>query len=179
MLSMHPYGSRVLQRLLDKVSWRKARLLVNEIKKHIIILSKNQYGNYIIQCIIKHYSMERREIVLKLIGHVAKLSKEKFASNVIEMIFRRSSQAHLRELAEELLYDPAKNGTFPTLAHLLNNQFGTYVIQTLLESSCGAFRRRLIRSLSSCGRSNKNYGGKNLNVKVGRMLWRQSKNIRK
>jgi len=178
-LSMHPYGSRVLQRLLDKVSWRKARLLVNEIKKHIITLSKNQYGNYIIQCIIKHYSMERREIVLKLIGHVAELSKDKYASNVIEMIFRRSSQVHLRELAEELLYDPAKNGTFPTLALLLNDQFGIYVIQTLLESSCGAFRRRLIRSLSSCGRSNKNYGGKNLVVKVGRMLWRQSKNIRK
>jgi len=175
-LSMHPYGSRVLQRLLEKVSWRMARPLLNEIKEHILTLSKNKYGNYIIQWIIKHYSMERREIVLKLIGHVAELSKDKYASNVIEMIFRRSSQVHLRELAEELLYDPAKNGTFPTLALLLNDQSGNYALETLLNSSFGAFRQRLIRSLSSCGRSNKNCG-KYLLVKAERMLRKKSNNI--
>merc|ERR1719295_2570812 len=102
--------------------------------------------------------MERRVVVSKLIGHVAELSKEKFASNVMEMIFRRSSQAHLGELAEELLYDPAKNGTFPTLALLLNDQSGNYALESLLNSSYGAFRQRFIRSLSSCGRSNKNWG---------------------
>jgi len=175
-LSMHPYGSRVLQRLLEKVSWRMARPLLNDIKEHILTLSKNKYGNYIIQWIIKHYSMERREIVLKLIGHVAELSKDKYASNVIEMIFRRSSQAHLGELAEELLYDPAKNGTFPTLALLLNDQSGNYALESLLNSSYGAFRQRFIRSLSSCGRSNKNCG-KYLLVKAERMLRKKRNDI--
>merc|ERR1719233_87652 len=169
-LSMHPYGSRVLQRLLEKISWRKAKPLLNEIKQHIVILSKNQYGNYIVQWIVKHYSMERRDAVSKLIGHVAQLSKEKFASNVIEMAFRRSSQADLRELAEELFQDgPENKGTYPTLALLLNDEFGNYVVQTLLESSCGAFRQRLLRSLDKCAKSNKIYG-KNLLMKVGQML---------
>jgi len=120
--------------------------------------------------------MERREIVSKLIGHVTELSREKFASNVIEMAFEKSSQAHLRELAEELLHDGrSKNGSYPTLALVVNDQFGNYVIQTLLELSSGAFRQRLLRSLSKCGRSNLDYG-KNLLLKVGQMLRKKSSN---
>jgi len=139
-----------------------------------VTLSKKQYGNYIIQWVIKHYAMERRGVILKLIGHVAELSQEKFSSNVIEMAFKISNQADLRELAEELLQDdPAKKGSFPTLWLLLNDQFGNYVIQTLLESSCGAFRQRLLSSLNKCGRANKVYG-KNLLVKVGQMLRKKS-----
>jgi len=96
---------------------------------------------------------------------------------VIETAFKRSSQAHLRELAEELLLDdPAKKGSYPTLALLLNDQFGNYVIKTLLESSCGALRQRLLRSLSMCGRSNKDYGK---NLKVEQMLRKKSNDIRK
>merc|ERR1719193_2709175 len=34
-LSMHPYGSRVLQRLLEKVSWKMARPLLNELKEQV------------------------------------------------------------------------------------------------------------------------------------------------
>jgi len=120
--------------------------------------------------------MERREIVSKLIGHVAELSREKFASNVIERAFQRSSQAHLRELAEELLHDgPAKQESYPTLAVLVSDQFGNYVIQMLVESSSGTFRQRLLRSLSKCDRSNQEYG-KNLLVKVGQMLRKKSTN---
>jgi len=48
-LAIHPYGSRVIQRLLEKISRNRASPLLNEIEQHIIALSKNQYGNYIIQ----------------------------------------------------------------------------------------------------------------------------------
>jgi len=92
------------------------------------------------------------------------------------MAFKRSRQRHLRELAEELLQvGPAKKGSYHTLALVVNDQFGNYVIQTLLESSSGAFRQRLLRSLSKCGRSKQNYG-KNLLAKVGQMLQKKSAN---
>jgi len=92
------------------------------------------------------------------------------------MAFTRSRQRQLKELAEELLQvDPAKKGSYHTLALVLNDEFGNYVIKTLLESSSGAFRQRLLRSLSKCGRSNQNYG-KNLLVKVGQMLQKKSTN---
>merc|ERR1719193_208442 len=169
-LAMHPYGSRVIQRLLTRVSRKKAQLLLNEIKRHTVALSKNQYGNWIIQWIIKHCVLERREVVVQLIGHVAELSKEKFASNVIEQLFKRSSRADTSALAEELLEDDSSRGC-STLVTLVNDQFGNYVVQTLLDSSSGEFRQRLLASLSKCGKLEKDYG-KNILLKVGQMLRR-------
>jgi len=171
-LAMHPYGSRVIQRLLTRVSRKKAQLLLNEIKQHTVALSKNQYGNWIIQWIIKHCVLERREVVVQLIGHVAELSKEKFASNVIEQVFRRSSRADISALAEELLEDDAsQTERCSTLVTLVNDQFGNYVVQTLLDSSSGEFRQRLLASLSKCGKLEKDYG-KNILLKVEQMLRR-------
>merc|ERR1719499_683694 len=171
-LAMHPYGSRVIQRLLAKVCRKKAQPLLNEIKEHTIALSKNQYGNWIIQWIIKHCVLARREVAVQLIGHVAELAKEKFASNVIEQVFKRSSRAHISALAEELLEDDSSQTKgCSTLVTLVNDQFGNYVVQTLLDSSSGEFRQRLLASLSKCGKLEKDYG-KNILLKVGQMLRR-------
>jgi len=176
-LAMHPYGSRVIQRLLTRVCRKKAQPLLNEIKQHTIALSKNQYGNWIIQWIIKHCVLERREVAVQLIGHVAELSKEKFASNVVEQVFKRSSRAHISALAEELLEDDSSQTKgCSTLVTLVNDQFGNYVVQTLLDSSSGEFRQRLLASLSKCGKLEKDYG-KNILLKVGQMLRRNRKKL--
>lgn len=173
-LAMHRYGCRVIQRLLEKSNRRVAYPLLQEIVQHTIALSKNQYGNYIIQWIIKHCASERRDIVFKLSGRVAELSREKFASNVIEQAFKRSSQAQIKEMAEELLVDTSrKTERYSTLALLVNDKFGNYVIKTLLESSSGGFRQRLLRALNNCGKSEKDYG-RNLLVKVRRMIRKSS-----
>jgi len=169
-LAIHPYGSRVIQRLLEKVSRIEAQLLLSEIKQQTVALSKNQYGNYIIQWIIKHCAMERRDIVQKLKGRVAKLSRDKYASNVVEQVFKWSSQAIIRDMADELFQDfSAGEGTYPVLAAIVCDQFGNYVIQTLLESSTGALRHRLLASLSKCGKLDK-FFGKNLSVKCRQLL---------
>jgi len=176
-LAMHPYGCRVIQRLLEKIGRGRARPLLKEILHHTVALSKNKYGNYIIQWIIKNCVVERREVFLKLLGRVVELSRDKFASNVIEQSFRRSSRAHANELAEELFQDESYHGkSYPKLALLVNDQFGNYVVQTLLESSSGQFQHRLLRYLSKCQTSKKDYG-KNLFLKVGMMLQKQSLDI--
>jgi len=169
-LAKHPYGCRVIQQLLTKVSRARARPLLNEVIEHTIALSKNKYGNYIIQWVIKNCHVEGRELVLKLMGRVAELSRNKFASNVIELAFIRSSRAHISELAEELFQDELYLGErYPKLALLVNDQFGNYVIQTLLEASSGPFRYRLLNSLNKCGKLKMEYG-KNLFLKVEKML---------
>jgi len=168
-LAKHPYGSRVIQRLLEKLHRTSVQPLLNEIKEHTVTLSKNQYGNYIIQWIIKNCIWERREIVSKLIGRVAELSREKFSSNVIEEAFKRSSQDDVRALAKELLLEvsPSK-GRYSPLVLLVNDEFGNYVVQTLVESSTGNFRQKLVHILSKYGKLNKNYG-KKLLAKVGQI----------
>jgi len=148
-LAMHPFGSRVIQRLLKKLHRERVLPLLREIIKHSVILSMNRYGNYIIQWIIKNCVVERRRIFRNLVGRVAELSRDKFGSNVIEAAFRMPGQAHVRELAEELLVNaPGSKGRYSTLALLTGHQFGNYVIQTLLESSSGAFRQRLLSNIN-------------------------------
>jgi len=168
-LAKHAYGSRVIHRLLEKLTRTRIQPLLDEITKHTVTLAKNQYGNYIIQWIIKNCVWERRKLVGKLIGRVAELSKEKFASNVIEQAFKKSSQDRVRALAEELLVDvsPSK-GRYSSLALLVNDQYGNYVIQALLESSTGDFRQRLLHILRKWGEINNNYG-KKLLAKVRHM----------
>jgi len=169
-LAVHPYGSRIIQHLLDKVSKKKVRTLLSEIKQHTIALAKDQYGNYIIQWILENCSVERKEVVKKLKGRVAELSRQKFASNVIEQAFKCCSDGQLKMLTEELLNDTLiiRNERYPTLALLVNDQFGNYVVQTLLDSSTGPFRQRLVRSLRQCWKLNHNYG-KRLLTKVDQL----------
>jgi len=175
-LAMHPYGSRVIQRLLEKISRISAQPLLEEIKQHTIALSQHQYGNYLIQGIIKHSIKERREVIGKLIGRVAELSREKYASNVIELAIKRSNLAEINELAKELLEDESRQTErFPTLALLVNDQYGNYVIQTLLIYSSGVLRQRLLNSLSMCSNLKKDYG-RNLLLKVEQILRRDTSN---
>jgi len=177
-LAMHPYGSRIIQRLLEKLCRKRVRPLLREIIQRTVILSKNQYGNYIIQWILKKYDIERREIVRNLIGRVAELSRDKYASNVIEMAFKILDQLQVKKLGEELLVNvhPSK-GRYSPLALLVGDQFGNYVVQTLLEASVGAFRQTLLRSLSQCGKMKKDYG-KNLLAKIGRISSKNNVNVK-
>jgi len=176
-LAMHPFGSRVILRLLEKLNRRRVRPLLCEITQHSVILSKNQYGNYIIQWIIKNCVVERRMIVKNLVGRVAELSRDKFGSNVIEAAFRIPGQAQIRELAEELLVNVrSSKGRYSPLALLVGDQFGNYVIQTLLESSSGAFQQRLLRSLRQCGEIKKE--NKNLLAKVRQISSKSNINVK-
>jgi len=177
-VAKHPYGCRVIQLLLEKVSRARARPLLNEVIEHTVALSKNKYGNYVVQWIIKNCDLERRKLVLKLMGRVAELSRDKFASNVVELAFTRSSRGHTSELAEELFQDESYHGEkYPKLVLLVNDQFGNYVIQTLLESSSGPFRYRLLTSLNKCGKLKMEYG-KNLFLKVEKMLQKHCPDIK-
>lgn len=107
--------------------------------------------------------------MLRLVGHVVELSREKFASNVIEEAFKHSSVVQVKMLAEELLHETSDR--FPPLAQLVNDKFGNYVIQTLLETSTGTLRERLLESLRKCRKCSQDYG-KHLFMKVNKMLGR-------
>jgi len=109
-------------------------------------------------------------VVQRLVGQVAELSRDKFASNVVEEAFKQSSVAQIKLLSEELLNESAdSNVRVPTLALLVNDKFGNYVVQTLLDSSTGLLRRRLLRSVSKCKKVGKKHV-KHMLMRVRQML---------
>eukprot|EP00975_Prorocentrum_lima_P047941 10025034-Prorocentrum_lima.AAC.1 len=79
---MHPYGCRVIQRLLEYCSTKQNHAILSEILQSIQMLAKNQYGNYVVQHVLIHANAKHRATVIKsLKGNLVELSKHKFSSN--------------------------------------------------------------------------------------------------
>lgn len=88
-LSCHPYGCRVVQRLLERChtepSRERRRLALDSVVTSTTLLARDQYGNYVVQNILEHGSPDERGRVLQqLVPEVVQLSMHKFASNVVE-----------------------------------------------------------------------------------------------
>ena len=53
-LSMHAYGCRVIQRILEHCIDEQKQVILEEIKDSFSVLIQDQYGNYVIQHVLKH-----------------------------------------------------------------------------------------------------------------------------
>lgn len=57
---------------------------MDEISKHALDLSANEYGNYVVQHVLKNGAPEyKKQVIDALIGHVLGLSRHKFARYVL------------------------------------------------------------------------------------------------
>lgn len=66
-LSTHPYGCRVIQRVLEHCTEEQKRPVLDQLHMHIKTLVVDQYGNYVIQHVIEHGSMEDRDRIVNQI----------------------------------------------------------------------------------------------------------------
>jgi len=149
--STHPYGCRVIQRLLECCSTdphchQKLMPLLNEILQHVLLLSRDQYGNYVIQHVLSHGpSQARSSIVEYVCQNMLQMSKHKFSSNVVEKCFMYALGGEKDILLDHLLQID-KNNSSP-LVEMVRDPFGNYVIQKILEVTTVAQRNRLINHL--------------------------------
>ena len=83
--------------LLEEIA-ENTLLLVRDYKHHELLVSlrlvqvENQYGNYVIQLVLSLESVRQEltdAIFSRMVGRFAKLSKQKFSSNVVEQCLRR------------------------------------------------------------------------------------------
>ena len=79
-LSTHPYGCRVIQRILEHCLSEQTTPILEELHDHTERLVQDQYGNYVIQHVLEHGRPEdKSKIVSELRGKVLLLSQHKFA----------------------------------------------------------------------------------------------------
>jgi hypothetical protein len=144
-LAMHPYGCRVIQRILENhsegspLSFRSnmkgispAQKILDELLRCTVSLVQDQYGNYVVQHVLEHGRPEdKNEIVRQLRGKIVQLSQHKFASNVIEKIVQHGSNEHRQLLIEEICSDT----TDRSLLSMMKDQYANYVIQKMLDVS--------------------------------------------
>ena len=79
-LSTHPYGCRVIQRILEHCIPEQTNPILEELHSQTERLVQDQYGNYVIQHVLEHGRPEdKSKIVNEIRGKVLILSQHKFA----------------------------------------------------------------------------------------------------
>ncbi|KZV47072.1 pumilio2-like [Dorcoceras hygrometricum] len=143
-LSTHPYGCRVIQRVLEHCEDEKTQSKVmGEILGSVSMLAQDQYGNYVIQHVLEHGKPhERSAIIRELAGKIVHMSQQKFASNVVEKCLAFGDQNECQLLVNEMLGTTDEN---EPLQAMMKDQFANYVVQKVLET-CSDQQRELIMS---------------------------------
>ncbi|KAF5205587.1 Pumilio-like protein [Thalictrum thalictroides] len=143
-LSMHPYGCRVIQRVLEHCDDPETqRIMMDEIMKSVCMLAEDQYGNYVVQHVLEHGKPdERTTIIKKLAGQIVQMSQQKFASNVVEKCLAFGGPTERQILVNEMLGTTDEN---EPLQAMMKDQFANYVVQKVLET-CDDQQRELILS---------------------------------
>jgi pumilio RNA-binding family len=129
-LSTHPYGCRVIQRVLEHCS-DDLQCIVDEILESAYVLVQDQYGNYVTQHVLERGKPhERSQIISKLAGKIVQMSEHKYASNVVEKCLEHGDAAERELLIEEILSQSEENDN---LLVMMKDQFANYVVQKILD----------------------------------------------
>ncbi|XP_052180115.1 pumilio homolog 2-like [Diospyros lotus] len=143
-LSTHPYGCRVVQRILEHCLDPKTQdKVMDEILGSVSMLAQDQYGNYVVQHVLEHGKPhERSSIIKELAGKIVQMSQQKFASNVVEKCLTFGDPSERQLLVNEMLGSTDEN---EPLQAMMKDQFANYVVQKVLET-CEDQQRELILS---------------------------------
>ncbi|KAJ8750591.1 hypothetical protein K2173_015759 [Erythroxylum novogranatense] len=141
-LSTHPYGCRVIQRILEHCMDPKTQSKVmGEILGAVSMLAQDQYGNYVVQHVLEHGNPHERSAIIKeLAGKIVQMSQQKFASNVVEKCLTFGGPTERQLLVNEMLGTTDEN---EPLQAMMKDQFANYVVQKVLET-CDDQQRELI-----------------------------------
>ncbi|KAA3484099.1 Pumilio-like protein [Gossypium australe] len=142
-LSTHPYGCRVIQRVLEHCSNKlQSKCIIDEILDAAYDLSQDQYGNYVTQHVLERGKPhERSYIISKLTGKIVQMSQHKYASNVVEKCLEYGDGAEREHLVEEIIGQSDENDSLLTM---MKDQFANYVVQKVLEVSNDRQRELLL-----------------------------------
>jgi mRNA-binding protein PUF3 len=136
-LSLHQYGCRVIQRLLEHGEEPTKRFILQELYDlgpGLLELIDHQYGNYVIQHILLYGTPEDRAHVIAMVrDHLFDLSSHKFSSNVVEHCLINANDAQRRDIMLKT-FEKSPQGENGLLT-LVKDQFGNYVIRTSHSSS--------------------------------------------
>lgn len=127
-LATHPYGCRVIQRMLEHCEEPTRIAVLQELHACTASLIVDQFGNYVTQHVIEHGREEDRAQVISLVtAQLVNFSRHKFASNVVEKSIQFGTTDQRQKIVATLT---AVNdeGQSP-LSVLVRDQFGNYVIR--------------------------------------------------
>lgn len=172
-LSTHPYGCRVIQRVLEHCTDAQKRPVLEELHTNLKHLVEDQYGNYVIQHVVEHGDMEDKDrIVKELAGNVLAFAQHKFASNVIEKCLSCGDVKHRNILISEVC--GTQNDPCPPLLAMMKDQFANYVVQKMLDVADVTHRKKMMYAIKPHIASLRKYNyGKHIITKLEKYFQKQ------
>ncbi|CAN0854310.1 Pumilio homolog 2 [Linum grandiflorum] len=132
-LSTHPYGCRVIQRVLEHcLEPETLSKVMDEILGAVSLLAQDQYGNYVVQYVVEHGKPHERSTIIKEVaGKIAQMSQQKFACNVVEKCLTFGDKDERQLLVNEMLGTTDEN---KPLQAMMKDQYANYVVLKVLET---------------------------------------------
>jgi hypothetical protein len=130
-------GSRMVQKRFEESSDEEKYVIIEIITPHIYQLSKDVFGNYVIQKLLDH--QEGRYIIIhQLEGFIYELSLHMYGCRVIQKAIELADN---RENIK--IYNEIQHG----LIKFIEDQNGNHVLQRLIERLPNDYKRKIIRAL--------------------------------
>jgi len=152
MLSCHPFGCRVIQRIIEHcVEPNFTRVLDTISACHTDILD-DQYGNYVIQHLLQYGRVSDKETIMRtvLASGLVKLSRQKYASNVVEKLLKYGTSMVRSMIIKEMLKEAdTETGTSAVLL-MVRDAYANYVVQTALDVAPeGHIKKNFVQELNN------------------------------
>jgi len=151
-LSSHPYGCRVIQRILEHCSNVHKAAILEELRQSCAELVQDCYGNYVIQYVMQHGWEEDRSILIKEVqAHLLDFSQHKFASNVVEKCLQYASRRDRDEMVWSIINytfdasNPVDNKGHCVLESTVRDPYANYVVQKVIDVSDERQRAAILR----------------------------------
>ncbi|KAK4773550.1 hypothetical protein SAY87_028569 [Trapa incisa] len=142
-LATDRHGCCVLQKCLNFSFGKQRRRLIHEITSNALVLSQDPFGNYVVQFIFElDVPHTTNEVLDQLEGNFADLSMQKYSSNVVEKCLEYAGVDRRAHIIQELVGDPR-------LDQIMQDPFGNYVIQAVLNCSEGDQKSALIQAIEA------------------------------
>uniref|UniRef100_A0A0K0DV74 PUM-HD domain-containing protein n=1 Tax=Strongyloides stercoralis TaxID=6248 RepID=A0A0K0DV74_STRER len=174
-LSAHPYGCRVIQRVLEHCTEAQKRPILEQLLENVETLIIDQYGNYVIQHVMEHGDQaDKDRIVSQIRGDVLKFARHKFASNVIEKCLTCGGNQQKNQLIIEVCGDSSNT----PLLEMMKDPYANYVVQKMLDVADSAQRRRMMIAIKPHIISLRKYNyGKHIITKLEKYFQKNNPNI--
>ncbi|KAL4067648.1 armadillo-type protein [Scleroderma citrinum] len=137
-LSLQMYGCRVVQKAVEYILPEQQGAFVKELDPHVLKCVKDANGNHVIQKLIERVSPERLGFVAAFRGNVYDLSTHPYGCRVLQRCFEHLPEEQTRPLMDEL---------HKYMINLMQDQFGNYVVQFVLEQGKHHDRCQVIAKL--------------------------------
>ncbi|KAF8157525.1 ARM repeat-containing protein [Mycena galopus ATCC 62051] len=125
-LSCNLYGCWVIQMAIQSILPEQQASFVRELEPHIMSCVKDSNGSHVIQKVIERVSPDRQAFISSFLGHTFDLATHPSGCRVLQQCLKYLPEVQIRPLLDELLSDGVET--------LMQDQFGNYVIQCILET---------------------------------------------